>query len=86
MSQQGIQAISQRAAVEPRFRRQLRQRPLRALEGYDLTLNEHKTLEALAGNGWLLPGEKVPHIADDANKGCGCLASLVTAVRQMLTD
>lgn len=86
MSQQGIQAISSRARADKRYRQLLRRRPLKALEGYALTMVEHATLETLAANGWLLPGDEEPPEIQDGPKGCGCLATIVAALRRLFTD
>lgn len=62
MSTTGIQAVSNRAAEDEGYRRQMRETSAKALEGYDLSVVENTTLRVMLENDWMMPGDPEPNI------------------------
>lgn len=62
MSSTGIQSVSNRAAGDERYRRQMRAAAAKALEGYDLSVVENTTLRVMLENDWMMPGDPEPNM------------------------
>jgi hypothetical protein len=79
MSEIAIQIIIARLKADAAFRQQLRDDPAQALEGYDFSREEFKTLAYLFGlDGWMWQGQGRP----DAKS----MAEIIADARERLAD